>query len=317
MIKLKIILLIILLSLPTFVFSQAKPTRDKSKDRRTVSVVRKSNNKSNNKVVAKVTTSRRSVKRKKRSNKRNVRGYKRGNSEYRQWKATYLTVDQRGYLSKTFNSFNGSESFYVNTDGKEWETIGIPSWCTVSRFSDHLFFLRYKSNPDHEKRSDYFYVKSDDQTVRIDITQNGVPLNISTSFSYINLSHYYNYGTDYLRMDVSFTIQGAKRQKCMLVAFVIDESDQNIMASSGYSNYALNSGELYVSQEFTPTTDSPETFNLQMYLPNNAMKLTKKKNRLRCVVSVYCTTTSGYVQGQIYSYPFKAKIKKGRVTIDY
>lgn len=313
MMKVKLILLITLICLPSLVFSQSKPTRDKAKDRSSVSVHRPSNRKS--KVTAKATTPRNT------STKKHGRSQSTSRRSYSKRLASYLSVNQHGYLQKNYGASYGYETFYVYTDGKEWATAGVPSWCSVSKYSDR-FTLTYNSNPNHEKRSDFFYVISDDQRVRIDITQDGAPLNISVSFNSTNLSHNvygYTYGVNSsqcLMINTNFTIQGAKGQKCLLVAFVLDDSYHNISASYGYSDYRLQSGDVCVVSELTPTTDSPQTYNYSLLLPNQAMRLINKKNKLMCLLRVYCTTTSDFVPGYYYTSLFNARVKKGRVETE-
>ena len=64
----------------------------------------------------------------------------------------------------------------------------------------------------------------------------------------------------------------------------------------------------------TPITDNPQTYNLVLYLPNNAMNLPKKKNKLQCQLAVYCVKTSSYISNAKYIMNFKAKKKRGKIT---
>ena len=105
----------------------------------------------------------------------------------------------------------------------------------------------------------------------------------------------------------------------MIVAFIVDENNKNIKASYSYPNYGLNQGnEVFVATEVTPYTDGDQRMNYNIYLPNNAMTLLKKNNKLQCKISVYCERTSSYLTGAIYTLRFKAKKKRdGVITKDY
>jgi len=111
------------------------------------------------------------------------------------------------------------------------------------------------------------------------------------------------------------TIKGAKNQKCLIVAFFYDDAGNSIKATYKYPDYAIpSSKDVFVATEVVPTSDEAQTFNSVLYLPNDAMALLKKKNKIRCQLVVYCVKTSSYISNANYTMYFKAKKKRGKIT---
>lgn len=235
--------------------------------------------------------------------------------------ATYLLVNhQSSSLRVTTNSYSSNETYYVSTDGREWYISHLPLWCRIVKTSNS-FSLYVEANPLHEERTDWFKVTSDNKEVVIHITQSGKPLNLSANINNANLQHNVLWSSHgllgglHLKINTDVTIIGAGGQKCMIVAFISDENNHNIKASYNYSNYAITpSNDVFSATEITPSSDNAQRFNAEIYLPNNAMRLLKKRNQLRCHLAVYCVTTANYIAGAYYTISFKAKNKKGKVT---
>lgn len=230
--------------------------------------------------------------------------------------ATFLSVDQQSSLTITINHYGGAETLDVSTDGKEWFVTGFPSWCRVTKYANS-FILYCDANSSHDDRSSWFKVLADNQEVRVDITQLGTPLHINANFNYGRLQHNIirdALGSPYLRINTRVTIKGAKDQKCLVCAFLSDENDHSVKASSGYPSYSISSNNVYAAKEVTPTSDEEQSFDVDIYLPNNAMKLLKKRNKLRCHLALYCVKTANYINGADHTLSFRAKNKKGKVT---
>jgi hypothetical protein len=324
--------MMVLIALPCLVFSQAKPTRDKFKDKPAATIRSRPNLKN---IYSHSHTAEGPHWRNKRNSKTKVSGLKRRDvySSYvgrrkngtpyphvhsnRLKEATYLLVDQHSSIQKAYGFLNGSETFYVSTNGSKYDVSALPNWCEVSK-NRNSFVLTFSRNESHEKRSSWFVVKADNQSVVIHISQDGKP-NISATVNNVDLFHNMHEWngsgyTTYLSINTGLSIQGAKGQRCFVVAYVMDEKNHYINASSYYSSFALSSGVLCTVTEIVPTGDSPQTYNLTLKLPNNAMWLNRKKNKLRCELRVFCTTTIEYVSNVYYTPFFNARFKKGKVV---
>lgn len=309
--KMLVALLVILICAPDVADAQSKPKRDTSKDKiETVTQQRAQAKKTN----VKPQPQQKTVKPRRKTNVASPQSPKY---------ATYLKVNQFTSINKRVSSQAGTEVFNISTDGKDWSVIALPSWCRVTKFSDR-FILSYEPNTSHDDRADWFKVRCDNQEVRVDIIQQGVPLNITSKFNYAYLQHSFYLNGDrgksasrsqWLGINANVTIKGAKNQKCLVVAFIADENGKNIKATSNYSSYGLpSSNDVFVATEVVPQSDDAQTFNVKLNLPKNSMRLWKKKNKLRCYLAVYCEKTSSYVSGASYVLNFKAISKNGKVT---
>jgi len=278
---------------------QSKPKRDISKDRSTIVAQQKAEQRRKQEAALR-------QRQKTRTTKAKV--------------ASYLKVNQNSFLTETFGTNEYFKTFYVNTDGKEWSVENLPSWCNISKYPNH-FVLTAEPNSSHDDRFAWIKVKSDNKEVQIDITQQGKPLNISAKFNSIRLGHNIEQAinnTDLidqpqqkcLEIHTLVTIKGAKDQKCLIVASIYDERHRPIKASYRYSQYGW---PVHTQKEVIPKSDNAETFNIKLTLPNDALKLPKKKSKLYCRLTAYCVKTKSNVYGANIIHHFNAKSKKDGV----
>lgn len=299
-----IFIISILLFVPEITSAQSKPKRDISKDKSVIVARRKA------------AQTKPAAQKKKRNKQR--RTYRKRTVEVEP-EATYLSVSQLSPQSKILHAFGGSVVFDVKTDGKEWTITSLPSWCHIVKYPS-WFKITYDRNPTHNDRQSWLEVKCDNQRSRIEVSQQGTPLNIKANFNYAYLLHnqYVTPVGQCLKITSEVTISGAAGQSCWVEAFIVDEDGNNIKAKSGYSNYALPySNNLYAAREIIPSTDNRETFNVTLYIPNNAMQLLKKKKKLQCKLVVFCAKNREYISGATYTMKLKAKSKNGVVTTKY
>lgn len=297
--------------------AQSKPKRDTSKDRSAIVAQKK---KDRSAFVAQKKKDRKSLEQATQKKKREVTKEKRNTRLIQIPKVTsYLRVNQLPYLKRNIKSYGGGEIFKVNTDGKDWTVFGLPIWCHLTKYPNS-FYISFDSNSSHNDRSDWFKVKSGDYEVKIDIIQSGAPINISANFNYCILHHNISriikgsLEEKCLKISTNVSIKGAKDQKCLIVALITDIYNKNIKAAYGYSNYTLPStNDVFTSVEVVPSTDDTQSFDIALYLPNNAMNLLKKKNTLRCHLSLFCENTGNYVSDAQYIVHFKTKGKRGKV----
>ena len=293
------------LLVPKYVDAQSKPKRDVSKDRSVIVAKQKkeAQEKKAQETAKKQTTRRKKITRPNPTPKR----------------ATYLKVNELMFIDRNINSKGGYETFSINTDGENWNVYSLPSWCHITKYYKS-FRITYDANTSHDDRKDWFIVRSDNQEVKVNIIQAGAPLYISASFTYGQLKHNvyasrYGRREQCLNISANVTISGAKQQKLLVAAFIVDEDNKNIKASYGYSDFALiPDKEVYAVTEITPYYDDAQRFSVDLYLPNDAMNLLKKNNKLQVKLALFCVKTSSYVSGANYTLRFKAKNKKGKVT---
>lgn len=327
--KLKNMLLIGLVCAPCFVWAQTKPKRDTTKDRSVVIAKQQAQAKRNTSQPKNVEPPKQQEKAKKNVVRQTVARNRVQTTERKRTQhsqttppsqttrapksATYLRVDQQNYfVTKHLPHTSGSIVLTISTNGKDWSISSLPKWCKAEKY-DCYVTLKYDRNTEYDERYASLFVNSDNQRVRVDFKQDGAPLNITSCINYAYLTH--TMQRNALRVNANVSIQGAKGQKCLIVAFIKDESGNIIKASRRFSNYGLQSSNyLCVTKEVTPANDNMQNYNVAFDIPNNAMQLYKKKNKLSCELSIYCVKTETYVSMGNYSLPFKAKVKKSNVA---
>jgi len=280
--------------------AQSKPKRDISKDRSTLQKQKAQINVFSRKTVE---NQKRVVRRKSK-----VRRDTPVNKA-----ASYLWVDHKFAIMSSFNASGNSKRFDVSTDGSSWEIVYVPSWCKITKYSSS-FVLECEPNLTHIERKDWFKVKADNQVVRVDIVQEGIPINISASFSNVYLQHnVQNAAMNCLKINASVNLSGAKGLKCRVVAFFYDDKFRSIRAGKYYPSYTSSpDNAVYAATEIEPITDVLKRYNVSLYLPNDAMAI-EKKGKVRCTLQVYCVNTNEFVKGAYYSLNFKVKKKAGRI----
>lgn len=230
----------------------------------------------------------------------------------------YLNLDK---YECTFIERSSTRSFYVSTNVSFWYVSGLPSWCTLVSKTGNSFEIRALDNPDHQPRTATITVKSDDVERTVKVTQNAQPAIITAYIAEVTLEHniYRHNKGRCLIINGTMSIKGAKGIDCYAVATVeydsMDAQSQNVKASKNYTSYTFSdSGYVYTATSVKPVTDVQQIYRFSLELPNNAMNLKEKKNKLMIRVQVFDSSSGKY----IYSYPvltkFKAKNKYGVIT---
>lgn len=228
---------------------------------------------------------------------------------------SYLRINNQDGNVTDYPSYSGGyKTFYVYTDGRDYSVSMLPSWCRVTSKSSKSFTVYIDSNAAHDERSDWFSVKSDSKEVKVYLKQSGKPVSITATYYSGYLTHGYHInGVEYLKVNATLRVSGAKNLRLLAVATVQNEYGNSVYAATGYSNYALNDGTFYAASEITPTSDDYGNYNVTVYVPNNALRLYSKKNKLTCRLLLYCEKTGEFVSNTSYSLQFNAKHKDGIV----
>lgn len=230
--------------------------------------------------------------------------------------ATYLTVNGSYAVSKQVASTGGNYMFSVHTDGKDWSVTFLPAWCSINNYYSDSFVIHINPNTSHDNRNDWFKVVSDNQEVKVNITQEGAPINASARIYFVNFSHNVKSSTEkYLYIKPTISITNGKGVKFMVVAWITDEFNIAIPYAYGYDKYQIgNYNQVGIIEETIPITNDDQTITPILSIPTNAMLLTKKKNHLRCHVALYCVNTASYIVGANYNAGFMATKKGAKIS---
>ena len=286
--------------------AQSKPKRDITKDRKPVTFVPKVQ-KSLPRFVEKKIAANSPRKDIRKSTSRHKKRFSK-TLRRRQSLATCLYVDGE----TTIGHLNSKVRYKVTTDGKDWKVTYLPLCCTYVKTSSNSFMVYFPENSGYEDRSYHFYVEADNKYVRVNITQSAAPFNVNNIKATISTMYLTHNSNCCLLVSAAISVQNAVDIELIPVVFINDGTGLPVKAS--WNSYAMaGSGDVYVAgNTIKPTTNSSQSFTVSMYLPNNAMQLCNKKNKLRCYLCLYCPRTRSYISGTAY-VDFKAKVKKGMV----
>lgn len=232
----------------------------------------------------------------------------------------YLNLDK---YECTFIESGSTRTFFVYTNVNYWSVDGLPSWCYVANKTNNYFEIRTLANPDHQPRTATITVKADDVVKTVKLTQNAQPAIITAYIADVTLEHniYRHNKGRCLIINGTMSIKGAKGIDCYAVATIEYDnqnamhSTRNVKAKSGYSKYTFSdTGSVYTATSVTPITDTSQNYRFSLELPNNAMYLTEKKNKLMIRVQVFDSSSGKYIYTHPVPIKFKAKNKYGVIT---
>lgn len=198
--------------------------------------------------------------------------------------ATYLFVNQNITLGNVVGSEKHLETYSVKTDGANWNIRYLPPWCKIESKTNESITLSYDANTTHFERSDWFEVYSDTQTVRVSVTQNGIPIDITGGVRNINVQH--NCGEGVIKdlvVDVDVSLKGAKGLKCLCCMNVVDEYGHSIRT---WNKMYSRNGAVYTEGNLVPTIDEEMKYKVQNVIPNNTFVLPKKRCKLYLIITL-------------------------------
>jgi hypothetical protein len=140
---------------------------------------------------------------------------------------TTLSV-AKGNLS--FSSSGGNESITVTTNAGSYSLNVLPSWCTVQKYTGH-FVIACSANSASTTRTGSFTVTAGDKSVRINVSQSGVPPKSETTLSVS-------------KDNLSFSSSGGKSEKITVYSNAGTYSILFVPAWCSYQTY--NDGSIVV-----------------------------------------------------------------------
>ena len=303
--------------------AQPKPKRDKSKDRvavmpqklpKRISITQteaqaKPTSPTRNTKTRKEVSSRKKAHRSK-IRKSNV-GRRRSRKNIRN--ATYLTVNFSDSPILLVPCNSGNIELSVNTDDSQWFVRNVGSWYRVYRdWEKNTISIYYDNNASHDRREDWFDVYSGNVTVNVHIVQEGLPMEASSVIQGVELTHKTYYASNIsLKADVSFSIRGAKGQKCFVVALVKDVNGNYLNSPYEFKEYSAGDRLMIMSQQpIIPSSNSESYYRIPVYIPNNAIQIyNKKKTLLYLELKVFSLEKKEFISDS-YWLGFKARKKK-------
>lgn len=302
--SLRIFLILFLSCLETPAAGQTKPKRDKSKDI-TNRVVVKVANTTKTSITSKSRVYKSELAQKQNNRiRRPKRRYQRRSKVSK--KATYLTVD--GFINpkREYTYSPGGYEFPVRTDGKNWYIVNIDPWCQAYKESNNELILYIGQNESHKERRSWFNVVCDNQSVTVEVIQQGKPIYAAATINNVDIFH--NVDNLWIQANVNFTVSGASNLHCVVIGFVRDEEGNLLRDQSGYDGLLS-----FMSEILVPTTDGFSTQTLTMNLPKYKLPFIKGKHGYTLEFNIYCSEIKKTINSFPYQINFFAKAKNNKI----
>lgn len=320
-IRLRIFLILFFACSVTSALAQAKPKRDKSKDitlkvakaqskKKKAITVKVANPVSSN-IATRITLTSKVHKielaKKESYNIKKTSRRRKRRSQYLSKKATYLTVD--GFINPTKREYSyspGGYKFPVRTDGKNWYIVNSDPWCQAYKKSNNELILYVGQNESHKERRSWFNVVCDNQSVTVEVIQQGKPIYAAATINNVDIFH--NVDNLWIQANVNFTVSGASNLHCIVIGYVRDEDGNLLRDQNGYGGLLS-----FTSQTLVPTTDGYFTQTLTMNLPKYKLPFIKGKHRYTLEFNIYCSEIKKNINTFPYQVNFYAKAKNHKI----
>lgn len=199
-------------------------------------------------------------------------------------------------------SAGGTTEYITVTSSKPWE-VQYPTGTmySVTRNGNTLT-VKIKENTSTESRSDYFNVKTtdDSKVQKIELKQTGKSTSTkSATFSSIDVSHnVYENNIKGMLVKVDFTIYNMLNRKCYIIMWVYDSNgnNQKSYANSRFDSYINNDHCVISFDTFTPSYESSVWTDYELFLPNELI------------------SSSGYFRIELRDYNTNETIKRSEKT---
>lgn len=179
-----------------------------------------------------------------------------------------LTVDgTTSDKSCSFSGGGGRLNWTVSTSDYDYETWGVPSWCSIENKTSTSFDLVAEPNPNTTERSDYMKVKAAGKEIRIDIKQKpgtGITAEITNVWTDFNV---WNGLVKGMKIHCKFDVNGMKgRSVQMKLAFFYDDNVTPLKSTYGT--------DLTATGNYHSVTYDNATFSdLWIFVPYTALNM--------------------------------------------
>lgn len=184
---------------------------------------------------------------------------------------SYLKVDgSTSDKTKYFGESGGREYYSVSTSASNYETWGVPSWCSVENKTSTGFTLVCNRNTSSSSRSDYMKVKAAGQEIRIDIKQeacSGPSATITSIEQEHNVFSGYSKG---MRIKLKFDVSGMLNRTVKATAWFY-YGDNTTKLNNGYG------GQVCVSKSDTAPYENT-TFTMTLFMPYQSLNMARGFN---------------------------------------
>lgn len=179
---------------------------------------------------------------------------------------TYLKVNGgTSDLITRFTAPGGRETYTVNTNANDFETWGVPSWCSIENKTSSGFTLVCRRNTSTSSLDDYMKVKAAGKEIRIDIKQEASS-GPSATITSVEQTHNCIQGSSKgMKIKLKFDVSGMKNRTVKATAwFYYDDNTTQLKNKTG--------GQVSVSDSDTAPYENT-TFTMTLFLPYQSLNM--------------------------------------------
>lgn len=169
--------------------------------------------------------------------------------------------------TKYFSEDGGREYYTVNSIVGDYETWGVPSWCSIEGKTSSGFTLVCNKNTTTSERSDYMKVKAAGKEIRIDIKQ-AAGTGPSAKITNVTQEHNVMVGlVKGMNIKLKFETSGMKNRNVTAIAWFY-YGDNTTKLNNGYG------GQVNVSKTDMAPYDET-TFTMTLFMPYTSLNMAK------------------------------------------
>lgn len=207
---------------------------------------------------------------------------------------SYLTVNSKTSVSTSFSSDGGNRTFFVNTDGDSYTIEYLPSWCTITNKGEKTFVLNCSKNTLTSSRTDWFKVKSGEQSVKVEISQQANDNVVSGAIEKVWVEHnviqYMGFQmVNGMKIHIKFTVNNMLNKSGNIQAYFWSQNGNKLLDFN--SLYRASDGQVTVNGSFTPVYQNSVYNDYILFMPYSELHCGAGVNYLKFHVEVFENTS--------------------------
>ena len=214
--------------------------------------------------------------------------------------ATYLNVSDNNII---FDSDGGSQEITISTD-VEWEiSVNVADWAQLTKYSNSVV-LSVPRNTSRSSRSDYFEIKADNYTRRVNFSQNGD----DSPYAQINRiwvdhNEFYN-GQKGMMIHIDFEANGLLNHTLNPVAY-FEFSDGTALEDYDGS-YRTTDGHVSVGDTGVSNYEGCQWKDFKLFMPYEQLHMSSGSYSLQFSVNIYDKSDGNkcLVRSEKYGFTF-------------
>lgn len=214
--------------------------------------------------------------------------------------ASYLNVSDNNIV---FDSDGGSQEITISTDG-DWEiSTNVADWAQLTKYSNYVI-LQVPRNTSRSSRSDYFEIRADNYTRRVNFSQNGD----DSPYAQINsiwVDHNeFSNGQKGMMIHIDFEANGLLNHTLNPVAYF--EFSNGTALDDYDGNYRTTDGHVSVGDTGVSNYEGCQWKDFKLFMPYEQLHMSSGSYSLQFFVNIFDKSDGNkcLVRSKKYSFTF-------------